>query len=368
MLLFKTCDNKPRICCQFGCRLGFHFLIIPSLYKEMLCRVFSSTTISPAIRLSLAFVPEQVNIPIHLANSLRIFEKHNVKVEMKIVPEGTGKMLSMLEDGEVDLALTVTDGFIVGKQTKKKVSLAGTFVQSSLVWAVAAAATPPLSTSSSPPSSSSSSSSSIAKLEDLKQLHRPLRFGVSRLGSGSHTMGIYTGLTQLGLEQKDIAFVVANTFQGLRDGVSRGDFDVFMWETFTTKPWFDRRELTHVGDVSTPWPAFSFVSGSSMTTEKASAVRHRLFPALSEAVELFASPVPAARADAIARIVRDHGHTPEDAALWLTRVRYAGQGMPVSKAGTQKSVDALARAQLVPKENFSVQTLWENNPVIQFIE
>lgn len=40
--------------------------------------------------------------------------------------------------GDVDLALTVTDAFMVGKASGRKVNLLGTFVESPLVWAVAA--------------------------------------------------------------------------------------------------------------------------------------------------------------------------------------------------------------------------------------
>ena len=42
--------------------------------------------------------------------------------------------------GEVDLALTVTDAFMVGKANGRRVQLLGTFVESPLVWAVATTA------------------------------------------------------------------------------------------------------------------------------------------------------------------------------------------------------------------------------------
>ena len=40
--------------------------------------------------------------------------------------------------GEIDIALTVTDAFMVAKSNGRKVKLQGTFVESPLVWAVAA--------------------------------------------------------------------------------------------------------------------------------------------------------------------------------------------------------------------------------------
>ena len=66
--------------------------------------------------------------------------------------------------------------------------------------------------------------------------------GISRLGSGSHTMGFY--LAQLiGIPYDNLSFIVANNFAGLREGIRTGVFDIFLWERFTTKPYFDSGEL-----------------------------------------------------------------------------------------------------------------------------
>jgi len=94
-------------------------------------------------------------------------------------------------------------------------------------------------------------------------------------------------------------------------GVDSGAIDAFMWEVFTTKPWFDRKELQYLGEVPTPWPAFVFVTQTSAdgpasvgksrsvqdsaTTEvvstlkqdKAQLIRDRLFAALHKGVTIF---------------------------------------------------------------------------------
>lgn len=55
-------------------------------------------------------------------------------------PKNTvGAMLKKLDDGEADLAITVTDGFIAGRAAGSNVSLIGTYVESPLTWAVCAA-------------------------------------------------------------------------------------------------------------------------------------------------------------------------------------------------------------------------------------
>ncbi len=99
--------------------------------------------------------------------------------------------------------------------------------------------------------------------------------------------------------------------------MNEGAVDAFLWELFTTKPWFDKKELTYLGEVATPWPAFVFVSKTSaassvvpsetdfdadsggvrevkvseesgaLSQEKARLIRECLFPALAEGVAIF---------------------------------------------------------------------------------
>ena len=318
-----------------------------SVRNVCLERVSHSSSFKAMLKkLVLAAVPEQVNIPILLCQERGIFAKHGLEVVHRVVPEGTGKMLDMLESGEVDVALTVTDGFVAGKAAGRRVSLAGTFVESPLIWAVAASAR----------SSSSSSSSSAVSMSDLASLPK-CRFGISRLGSGSHTMGIYTGkhvfppplFTQ---PPRLLEFVVANNFQQLRDGAHADLFDVFMWETFTTKPFFDSGELKKLGEVVTPWPAFSFVTASGCTDAAQEDIKQRLFPALAEGVALF---VGRERRDAmIERICQDHGHKEQDARLWMDSCRYAvHEGiapMAVNRDVMARAVDILKEAALVPAD------------------
>lgn len=58
--------------------------------------------------ITLAGVPEQVNIPIRICMERGLFAKHNCAVVFTEVREGTGRMIDMLEKSEIDLALTVT--------------------------------------------------------------------------------------------------------------------------------------------------------------------------------------------------------------------------------------------------------------------
>jgi hypothetical protein len=112
-------------------------------------------------------------------------------------------MLDLVERGEVDLALCVTDAVIAGVSKGRNVNLCGVFVDSPLRWATIAAP-----------------SSSIRDITDLSlQTNRELcSFGISRYGSGSHTMAYYLAL-QLNIPASALRFVTSNNFSGLREGL-----------------------------------------------------------------------------------------------------------------------------------------------------
>lgn len=188
----------------------------------------------------LGFVPEQVNLPLLLCLEKGIFARHGLDVSFQLVPEGTGKMLELLENEEIDIAFPVTDAFIVAKAKGRPITLLGTYVASPLVWSAVAGKSAP-----------------FRNFQELRDLDRPVTVAISRFGSGSHTMGQYTGSLH-GLQ--NLQFHVSNTFAGLRDDVNSGAADFFLWERFTTKPWVDKGELILIGEAPTPWTAFSIAS------------------------------------------------------------------------------------------------------------
>ena len=156
-------------------------------------------------KIILAGVWEQVNIPICICSERGIFKKYGIDVEFRKVPEGTGKMLDMIEEGSVDLAITVADAFIAGKAKGRPIQICGTWVQSPLVWAIAGAGT-------------NGSFDTFEKLGRRKMNNREgLSFGISRLGSGSHTMAFYLA-QQNNIPKSSLSFAVQNDFKSLRKG------------------------------------------------------------------------------------------------------------------------------------------------------
>jgi hypothetical protein len=239
------------------------------------------------------------------------------------------------------------------------------------------------------------------------------KIGISRWKSGSHTMAYYLNYlhNSSGEVLTEDNFRVLGAFDNLIKGVQEKDADIFLWEVSTTKPWFDSGALKYVrnfrfedhqliscqiGEVSTPWPAFSIVSSNSFATNETSShiFKHRLVPALQEGVDLFlSSPTPplsfpqtspvtfpssspwnthlygdneGERMTPAERINREFGHKLEDAVAWLNRTRYASR-MAVNAESFQRAVTILSHVGLVPPAH-SLSSLWggESNKAITF--
>lgn len=268
-------------------------------------------------------------------------------------------MIDLLEKEQCDVALTVTDGFLASRARGRQVELIGTYVESPLTWAVAVDGKHP----------------SLHSLADLKAAQH-VRFGISRQWSGSHTMAQYLA-TSLGVSG-GVDTVVAHNFAGLCAGVKAARsteaadagaaadaegrrFEAFLWETFTTKPWVDSGELRKIGDVETPWTAFSLVAraGRAAQPDFARAVRGGLLPALADGVRHFvreAAEEGEGSSASARRIAREHGHRPEDAQAWLRAVRYAvsssseGPLFAVDAARTERSVAILRSVGLIQSD------------------
>lgn len=286
-------------------------------------------SLTSTMTVRLACVPEQVNIPVSMVKALHLDDKYNVDLQVLSVPEGTGKMLTMLETGEADIAMTVSDAFIVANAKGRPVELVGTWVSSPLIWAVAASPALPASVTT------------VAGLYAHRQrvtgeASPKLRVGISRPGSGSQTMASYMAMTR-GLLGVELDFVVAHDFVGLKKGIADDLFDVFLWETFTTKPDFDANVLRKIDDVCTPWPAFSLVMSSASASSPflRSAVERGLFPALAEAATLFVADANVAAS----QIVREFGHKEADARLWLSSVEYTAQTVNAGEAAVAMDED-----------------------------
>lgn len=197
-------------------------------------------------------VPEHFNLPWYLTLSNKEYHQEDINLRWKDFYGGTGQMCKALRNGEIDMAVILTEGIIrdiiQGNQSK----IVQVFVKSPLVWGIHVA-----------------KNSNYKSVSDLKGT----KAAISRFGSGSHLMAYVNAENEGWNTEKDLDFEVIKNLQGALEGLPKGVGDYFMWEKFTTKPFVDNGPFRRIGECPTPWPCFVI------------AVRDEVLKNESEAVE-----------------------------------------------------------------------------------
>ena len=199
-------------------------------------------------------VPEHFNLSWHLAMEESAFEQRGIRLEWTDIPEGTGKMCQMLQDGETDLAIILTEGIIKSISQGNPVKIVQEYVSSPLLWGIHVAADSPRQ--------------SISELINDK-------VAISRMGSGSHLMS-YVHAQNQGWDTSAMEFDIINNLDGAVENLSSGSGAYFMWEHFTTKPLVDQGIFKRLGDCPTPWPCFVIAATNSFIDSYSNVLRHIL--------------------------------------------------------------------------------------------
>lgn len=117
--------------------------------------------------LKVAYIPEHFSTPLFFAQQQGYYKAHDLSIEFVKVPEGSGRLINLLNSNEVDIAIGLTEAFIADiAKGNENIHVLDTYVKSPLLWAV-------------------STGSNRDDVTDAKQLKR---IGVSRIGSGSYVM------------------------------------------------------------------------------------------------------------------------------------------------------------------------------------
>jgi ABC-type nitrate/sulfonate/bicarbonate transport system substrate-binding protein len=184
--------------------------------------------------LKVGGVPEHFNYPWYLTLKNKEYSKQNINLRWQDFPGGTGQMCKALRNGEVDIAIVLTEGIIKDIAAGNPSKIVQTFVKSPLIWGIHVGA-----------------KSTFKNIEDLEHA----TIAISRFGSGSHLMAIVNAHNQ-GWDVSKLKFKVIGNLQGGIDALTNGEADYFMWEHFTTKPLVDNGTFRRVDDCPTPWPCF----------------------------------------------------------------------------------------------------------------
>ena len=209
-------------------------------------------------------VPEHFNFPWNLVVEKNSLSSSQIDLQWKACHGGTGEMIQALRNGELDLAVLLTEGITADILHGCPAKIVQFYVNSPLRWGIHVR-----------------KGSGIESIEDI----RGKKYAISRLKSGSHLMAYVNALNH-GLPISANDFVVVNNLNGAREALAEGKADVFLWEKFTTQPYVDNGEFERIGECPTPWPCFVVAASNKLIHENERAVEHVLCAVNEQAKEL----------------------------------------------------------------------------------
>ncbi|KAI5962683.1 uncharacterized protein KGF55_003759 [Candida pseudojiufengensis] len=253
--------------------------------------------------LKVAYIPEHFSTPLFLAEKHEFYKEANLSIEFIPVPEGSGRLIKLLNSKEVDLAIGLTEAFIADiSKGNNQLKILDTYVNSPLLWSI----------------STGFNRDEISNTEDLKKFGK---VGISRIGSGSYVMSFVLA-HQLGF-QKFEEFKICSNFKNLRNSVNHSgsddieNSDFFMWEYFTSKKYYDNNEIKKIGEIYTPWPSWVIV-GSSTSIETKSKEISNFIKAVNKGINYFNNHLD----EAIEYIGNNLDYSIEDAKNWTKTVEF----------------------------------------------
>ena len=184
-------------------------------------------------KIKIGGVPEHFNYPWHQGIQNGLFEEQNIQLKWQDMPGGTGQMSEALENGELDLAIMLTEGCLLKINQGSPIQVLQQYIASPLFWGIYV-----------------HPDNDITR-NDLADKTA----AISRFGSGSHLMAIVNA-KQNNWPTNEMNFYKADDLNGAIQSIHNGKADYFLWEHFMTKPHVDHGQLKFLGDCPTPWPCF----------------------------------------------------------------------------------------------------------------
>lgn len=186
-------------------------------------------------QVNIGGVPEHFNLAWYLTLKNGEYKEENINLRWHDYYGGTGAMCKALRNGDIEIAVILTEGIIKDIIDGNPSKIVQTFVQTPLVWGVHVA-----------------NHSNYITVEDLKGT----KAAISRYGSGSHLMAYINAENNDWNLEKDLNFEVIKNLDGAVEGLTEGNADYFLWEKFTTKPLVDNGTFRRIDNCPSPWPCF----------------------------------------------------------------------------------------------------------------
>jgi len=186
-------------------------------------------------KVNIGGVPEHFNLAWYLTLKNGEYKDEGINLRWKDYFGGTGEMCKALREGEIDLAVILTEGIVKDIIAGNPSTIVQTFVASPLIWGIHVA-----------------NHSKYKTTEDLKGT----KAAISRFGSGSHLMAYVNAQNNNWNLNEDLNFEVIKNLDGAVEGLTNEQADYFMWEKFTTKPLVDDGTFRRIDNCPSPWPCF----------------------------------------------------------------------------------------------------------------
>ncbi|MDX9750231.1 MAG: ABC transporter substrate-binding protein [Flavobacteriales bacterium] len=245
-------------------------------------------------RVRIAGVPEPYNLPWHLAMEKGAFKEAGIELEWHTVHEGTGRMCRMLREGELDMAVLVTEGAAADILNGGPIRIVSTFVESPLPWGVHVPA-----------------GSALRAPADLMQVP----YAISRRGSGSQIMAMLHA-ESLGWRPEERDLEVVHNMAGAAARMSEGSPIIFLWEQFVTARYVDAGVMRCVDVVRGDWPGFVIVAREDYIREQAATMEAVLVLLAREVADLRTGP------HVVELVMQNAGFSEERAREWLEGVEW----------------------------------------------
>jgi len=250
------------------------------------------------IHFNVGGVPEHFNLPWKKAIEEKRFETHSIEVSWKDYCGGTGAMTKALREGDLDVAILLTEGIIADIHRGNKSKIVQFYVKSPLRWGVHVGA--------------QSDFLNISDLENKKA-------AISRYGSGSHLMA-YVNADNHNWDLDKQKFEVVKNLDGGRAYLTQGKADYFLWEKFTTKPFVDNGEFRIVGECPTPWPSFVIAVREDVLLTHYDEVKLLLETVNESCKRVKENP------KSVEEIAKRYDLKKEDVAVWFEETEWAYNG------------------------------------------
>ncbi|KAI8615351.1 hypothetical protein BC830DRAFT_1054984, partial [Chytriomyces sp. MP71] len=285
--------------------------------------------------LRIGCVPEHFSIPFFHTTTAA-----TNPFEVTSCPGGTGQMLKMLESGEIDVCVGLTEGLVaaLAKGTPANgFKIVGSLTRSPLTWSVVV---------SPKQMAGAGIFAGCAPGENNAAWIRGRTIGISRFGSGSHLIPYVipaSANADTPASTRDYKFVQLNDIIGLRQGIASGEADAFLWERFTTKKYVDSGELALLGEVTPPWPAFLFAcrAGIADGDERVRDFLDSVSSAINTGVYDNARAV---RQGIVPEICDKFGYAGVDVESWFETVEFARNCKEVDVSAVERCLGALKSA------------------------